>query len=165
MSRVKQFTGGSKNLIWSYIFLWIFTVLEQLCFNITTFSFNRFSCAKVLFSWVLAWVWSCTCFNILIEIYLTHQVFYLYVLRSHLLNLRGETWRTTYFGAELELVEKVFFNISLILADPFSVPFLCNWSTSAIILSRATWISPIKWSPSKKPCLFQMMSPIFWAVC
>ena len=205
MSKVKQLTGWSKNLIWSFIFLWIFTVLEQLCFNITTFSFNGFSCAKVLFSWVLAWVWSCTCFNILIEIYLTHQVFYLYILRSHLLNLRGVTWRTTYFGAELELVERAFFNISLILADPLSVPFLCNWSISALILSRAKWKNelncfelmncfcgmvdrrkafslissrdhcqrsspsrfsdtpraPSKWSPSKMPCLVQMISPIF----
>ena len=65
---------------------------------------------------------------------LTYQVVYLYILLRYL--FRKQTWRCTYFGAELTFVAGIFSaKVSLILDYPFPVLFLFNWKRVSFILS------------------------------
>ena len=54
-----------------------------------------------------SWVWNCMLFQ---HFYwnLTHQVLFLYIFPSHHLNLREQSWRCTYFDAELTFVAESF---------------------------------------------------------
>ena len=54
-----------------------------------------------------SWVWNCKLFQ---HFYwnLRHQVLFLYILPSRHLNLREQSWRCTYFDAELTFVAESF---------------------------------------------------------
>ena len=64
------------------------------------------------------------------------------ILPSHHLKFRDQPWRHTYIGTLLLFVAAVFSaKVSLMLDNPFLVPFLCKLKFTSVFLSRRAWKS------------------------
>ena len=58
---------------------------------------------------------------------LTHQIFFLYVLPSHHINLRDQPWKMPILWCRADICSSKFSaKVSLMLDNPFLVPSLCK---------------------------------------
>ena len=93
---------------------------------------------------------------------LTHQVLFLYILPSNHMNLRDQSWRCTYFGAELAFVAANFLRKYPWCYTIHTIQFhlFVNWTISAFVSSRLARRSPTNsLFPSGKAIFFFSSGP------
>ena len=90
---------------------------------------------------------------------LTHQVLFLYILPSHHMNLRDQPWKMLILWWRTDICSSTFSaKVSLMLNNPFLVPFLCKLNHISLCVIQSSTKSPAKLlSPFRE-------SNVFWTV-
>ena len=100
-------------------------------------------------------VWNCMLFQ-QFGWDLTHQILFLYILPSNQMDLRGQPWRCTYFGAGLAFVAANFLQkYPWCYTIHFQFHLFVNWTISAFVSSRLARRSPTN-------CLFPSGKAMFF---
>ena len=89
------------------------------------------------------WVWSCMLFQHF-DWDLTHQVLFLYIFPSHHMNLRDQhDWKMLIRWCRTDICScKISAKVSLMLDNPFLVPFLCKLNHISVCFIQIGTKSP-----------------------